>query len=104
MQKENQMCRHLKMSHLDFGRVLPSSPKQAQPTQQDVGVGTETDGLHRVGRVTPTTTVTCNNEQGEPSGYYGIFLSSSLRIGAAGGLKPLFYQVIYFRTSSHLQT
>lgn len=47
-------------AHLDFGSVLPSSPKQAQPTQQDVCVGTETDGLHRVGRVTPTTTVTCN--------------------------------------------
>lgn len=37
------------MAYLYLGSVLPSSPKQAQPTQQDVCISTEADGLHRVG-------------------------------------------------------
>lgn len=37
------------MAYLYLGSVLPSSPKQAQPTKQDVCISTEADGLHRVG-------------------------------------------------------
>lgn len=49
---------HHQTAHLDLSSVFPTSPKQAQPTQQDVCISTEADGLHRVGRVAPTTTVT----------------------------------------------
>lgn len=47
-------------AHLDLGSVFSSSSKQAKSTQQDVCVGTEANGLHRVGRVSPASTVTYN--------------------------------------------
>lgn len=45
-------------AHLDLGRVLPSAPKEPQAPQQDVGVGAEADGLHRMGGVSPATAMT----------------------------------------------
>lgn len=47
-------------AYLDLGGVLPSSPEEAKPTEQDVCISTEADGLHRVRRVAPTPTVTYN--------------------------------------------
>lgn len=70
-------------THLDLGSVLPSTSKQAQPTQKDVRISTEADGLHRVSRVSPTTAVTYNitrginriNKIGTGSAGYIVYIS-----------------------------
>lgn len=49
---------------IDLGGVLPSTPEQTQSAQQGVRIGTEPDGLHRVGRVAPATAVTYSATHG----------------------------------------
>lgn len=61
MMKNKNLHKRIKKkerAYLDFCSVLSSPTKQAQSTQQNVCISTEADGLHRVGRVAPTTTVT----------------------------------------------
>lgn len=51
------------MAYFYLGSILSSPTKEAQPTEQDVSICTESNGLHRVGGVAPTTTVTYNTPQ-----------------------------------------